>query len=41
VHRSNCCLLIQRGVLRPEHRDRISRMRKEWNENERYCRDAR
>lgn len=38
VHRSNCRLLIQRGVLQPEHRDRISPRRTDWNENERYRR---
>lgn len=39
VHRSNCRLLIQRGVLQPEHADRVPPVRREWNENERYCRD--
>lgn len=38
MHRANCRLLIQKGVLQPEHGDRLPPAQRRWNDRERYCR---
>ncbi|HEU5378010.1 MAG TPA: hypothetical protein VFV38_21525 [Ktedonobacteraceae bacterium] len=43
AHRSNCRLLIQRGILQPERRNRLALSLSQgvWHEQERYCRKTR